>query len=683
MKISEKWLRTWINPPIDCKELAAQLTQAGLEVEAISQADGDNFIELNITPNRGDCLSIAGIARELAAINRSKLQAPALQEVKSTIPDQIAVTIEAPDACPRYCGRIIRGVNALAKTPNWLAERLQAVGIRSISVLVDISNYVMLELGQPLHAFDLSKITGDIKVRYANANEQLQLLDQQTVKLTPQVVLIADNDKALALAGIMGGLASAVTLETKDVFLESAFFNPSAIAGLARYFGLQSDAAYRFERGVDPELPLQALNRATELILSIAGGEAGVIVEKTSTEHLPTTPIITLRYARIQRILGTLVPEHDVSEILVNLGMQVQPIKDGWQVQVPSWRFDIKQEVDLIEEIARLYGYDNITAQLPIAELSLKQLPNAREKYQAISQLLIDRGYSEAITYSFIAKDRQSLFSNSDNNHDLALSNPLSADLAVMRSSLWPGLLSALNYNLNRQQTRLRLFETGLSFIIRDEDNNKLSQQNTLAGLCTGLVYPEQWGFEKRAVDFFDVKGDVEAILASLSPLDNFTFVPAQHKGLKPGECCAIAYQGKTIGYLGALNTEISSKLEIPQAVYLFEINLEGFADKLPIHYRKLSKFPSIRRDIALLVEQTISYQQIRDNIAKLQDPLVKTVEIFDIYQGKNIKPGYKSIAIALFLQHLDRTLVDEEVNQSVNSIITALMQTIGAELRG
>jgi phenylalanyl-tRNA synthetase beta chain len=635
----------------------------------------DQIIDVDLTPNRGDCLSIAGIAREVGVINRLAVNPVAIPEVQKSIPDTLPVKLLAAEHCPRYVGRIIRGIRTKAQTPIWMIERLRRSGIRSINPVVDVCNYVMLELGQPMHGFDLSAVSQEIRVRMAKAGEKITLLDGKEIELNTRTLVIADAEQPLAIAGVMGGVSSSVTQVTQDIFLESAFFNPQSIASASRSFQLFSDSSSRFERGVDPQLQIKALNRATELLLEIVGGKPGKIIEVTSEVNLPKQPTIKLRRERILRILGIKIADETVVEILNRLGMQTQVQQDGWEVLIPSYRFDINIEVDLIEELARIYGY----TEIPNAKLqgSLNILPDPEQtlSLSKVRQLLVDKAYTETINYSFVDPKLETLLN--PRTPALTLINPISSDMAVMRTGLWSSLISCALFNLNRQQSRIRIFETGLCFYDRE---GHVIQEPRVAGLVTGSVYPEQWGLENRPVDFFDMKNDVEALLQLTGKQARFE--AAEHPALHPGQSAAISLDGKKIGYLGQLHPQIQQTLEIDAPVYLFALNWNLLKSKTLTHYQMPSKYPSVRRDIAIIVEENVPIQQIRDTIATSAGELLKQLQLFDIYQGEGIDSGKKSVALGLIFQLDSRTLVDKEIDDAVQKVIQQLEHAFNAILR-
>ena len=523
----------------------------------------DTIIEVDLTPNRADCLSVAGVAREVATLYKSELNAVEVTNVPVGTDESFTVSVSATQACPRYTGRVIRDVNAQAITPLWMIEKLRRAGIRSLGPCVDVTNYVMLELGQPMHAFDLDELKGGIQVRMADVGENITLLDGKEITATENTLLIADEEKALALAGIMGGEKSGVADKTRHIFLESAHFNPLAIAGKAREYGLHTDSSHRFERGVDPELPLQALERATQLLIDICGGQAGPVVDQTSTKDLPSREPVQLRLERVNRMLGIEFKAAEVESILSRLGMQLDKQKDGWLVSPPSFRFDIAIEADLIEEIIRIHGYNNIPRKLPTYQPAMKPLKEAEIGLQRIKDVLVERGYHEAISYSFVDPKWQAAID--PDIEPVKLANPISADLSVMRTSIWPGLLKAVAHNLNRQQPRVRLFETGLTFVKQD---GELVQNAKVSGAITGSIVTEQWSADDRKVDFFDVKSDLEAIL-SAGGLNKVHFEKAQHSALHPGQSAKIFKKNQAIGWIGALHPNTQKSLDIDPPVYV------------------------------------------------------------------------------------------------------------------
>ncbi len=637
----------------------------------------DTSIDIDLTPNRGDCLSIAGIAREVGALTRSPVTEPLIESVMPQIETVFPVTVAAPEACPRYLGRVLQGVNLQIPTPWWIQERLRRSGLRSLGPGIDITNYVMLELGQPMHAFDLDRLHKGIQVRYAQPNESLTLLNGKELQLDTETLVIADDQRPLALAGIMGGEDSGIREQTQNLFLESAFFNPTVIAGRARFYGLHTDSSHRFERGVDPELPQRAMERATALLLEIAGGQAGPMIEITEASQLPPRRTILLRAARLSQVLGIVLPEQQVSEQLTRLGLAIERVGEDWQVTVPSFRFDLALEVDLIEELGRLHGYDRLPSTRPSEWMPPVLTVEAKVPARRISQLLIDRGYQEVITYSFIEPKLQQILD--PEQPPVVLANPISAEMAVMRTMLWPGLIQALRYNLYRQQERVRLFESGLIFKGQLPD---ITQEKTIAGLIFGTRYPEQWGETNQLVDFFDLKGDVEAVLGLGGQKDHFEFVVDKHPALHPGQSARIIREGYAVGWLGALHPAAERALDLTGHVYLFSLQVKAVENgALPL-FQSWSKFPFIRRDIALLVHNDIPVQAIFDCLQGLRSDILKEFQLFDVYTGKGVDPDKKSLALRLTLQHPSYTLTDDRVNTFVERVVTVLSAELGAIIR-
>ena len=649
----------------------------GTNIRDYLQLD-DVMLELGLTPNRSDCLSISGIAREVGVLNRCELTAVAEAVIESAIDDQFPVEVTATEACPRYLGRVIKGINPKVATPMWMQERLRRSGVRSISPVVDVTNYVMLELGQPMHAFDLNKLSGGIQVRFANSDEQVKLLNDETIKLSSDTLVIADQNGPLALAGVMGGNDSAVEDETVDLFLESAFFDPDVIAGKARRYGLHTDSSHRFERGVDYELPRRAMERATQLLTEIVGGEVGPVVEALSEAHLPKRVPVTLRATRLKRLLGVELAKDDVSEILTRLGMKTEcSANDEWCAVAPSFRFDISIEADLIEELARIFGYENIPSIPPVARLQINAPSETEVTPQRIRQLFVDRDYQEAITYSFVDEAQQLRL-----NPEVAaikLANPISADMSVMRTTLWTGLLQALSYNQNRQQKRIRFFEIGVRFCGELEARK---EEKVIAGVVCGSQSAEQWGQKSREIDFFDLKADVEALLA-LAPGRKFTFNAEAHPALHPGQSAVISDEnGVACGYVGLLHPEISKKIGLEGNAFLFEISYESIAKRALPAFHELSKFPAVRRDIAVIVDENVSSQSISECVKLAAGELLQELQLFDVYQGKGVDSGRKSIALGLTLQEFSRTLTDSEIDGVVVGVLSSLNENLGATLR-
>ena len=789
MKVSEQWLREWVNPALDTQELVAQITMAGLEVDGVDPVGGDcsgvvvgevrtvnphpdaeklrvcevfdgeqthqvvcgaanvaagmrvpfarlgaqlpgglkikkaklrgveshgmlcseqelglaeesdglmplpadaplgedvvNYLRLNdcvidvdLTPNRSDCLSVAGLARELGVLNRLAVTAPEIQPVAARIPDRFEIRVEAPAACPRYIGRVIRGVDLSRPSPLWMQERLRRSGMRSIDAVVDVTNYVMLELGQPLHAFDLNQLRGGIVVRMARSGEQITLLDGQTIELKDNTLLIADQEKPLALAGIMGGEHSGVTENTRDLFLESAFFAPLAVTGRARQYGLHTESSHRFERGVDYQLQRQAAERATQLLLEIVGGEPGELIEVVAEQELPVAQHVTLRHQRAEELLGMTFTRGEVEDILTRLGLTLEETTEvGWTWGAPSYRFDIEREVDLIEELGRIRGYNNLPVTKPKVELGFQAVPETRHSWSEFKEHLVTLGYQEAITYSFVDPQLQKALFPDLNG--IALANPISADLSVMRVSLLPGLVNALRYNQNRQQNRVRLFETGLRFV---QESDKISQEPMLAGLIAGSRDPESWTVKAVPVDFYDAKGDVESLLARIGT--GFSFQPGSHPAMHPGQCAQIERNGELVGFVGALHPAVANSLNLNGPVFIFELCLTLVTEgKLP-SFKGFSKYPGTRRDIAVVVDKQVLFAEIEALARKVAGQWLTQVRLFDVYEGAHIEEGKKSVALGLVWQHPERTLQEEEITAAFEAVIRELEKEFGALLR-
>ncbi|MFC0180301.1 phenylalanine--tRNA ligase subunit beta [Thorsellia kenyensis] len=644
----------------------------------------DKMIEVSVTPNRADANSILGIARDVAAYYDLKLKTPKIEITEPTTDAILKISIEAPIACPKYLGRVIKNVDMQAKTPIWMKEKLRRSGIRSIDPIVDVTNYVLIELGQPMHAFDFNKIEGGIKVRMAKKDEKITLLDNQTVSLNEDVLVIADNNKALAMAGIFGGLNSGVTADTQSIVLESAFFHPLAITGRARRYGLHTDASYRYERGVDYQLPFQAMHRATELILAICGGEAGEIVEAISDEHMPKQNSITLRFKRIAQLLGYQIESSIIEPILTRLGCEIEDASTRdekiWLVKVPSWRFDMAIEEDLIEEIARIDGYDKIVSQNIESELIIRKKSETALTIERLKYSLVEKGYYEAITYSFVCPKIQSMLH--PNQVAEILPHPISQDMSAMRLSLLPGLLSAVVYNQNRQQTRLRLFEYGLCFTPDKESDLGISQTAHLGGVLTGLRYPEHWCFDKSQADYFDAKGDVEALLSLTGKMENFHFVHSKHNALHPGQSADIYLGDEYVGFVGVLHPLIEKALDLNGKTMVFQLNWDSINETILPAPQELSKYPANRRDIAIIVNNDVEAKKILQICKEVGKRSLIEVKLFDVYEGKGIAEGQKSLAISLVLQENNRTLTEDEISQTVNACVSALKHHVGASLR-
>lgn len=636
----------------------------------------DQIIELLLTPNRGDCLSVSGVAREISALNNS-----AYQRKKTEIPEQTGqqsrdVIINEPAACPRYVGQVIENVDVSRLSPIWLTEKLRRCGVQSINPVVDITNFVMLELGQPMHAFDNDKLQGEICIRYASSNEKVELLNGQKYTLSTDTLLISDDNGALAMAGIMGGLASATTDNTKNIFLESAFFNPHTIIGKARQYGLHTDSSHRFERGVDFQMQRWAIDRAIQLIVTVCGGQPGPIIEIISENDLPVLKQVHLRRSQIKRLLGITLADEDVLGIFSRLGMPIEAHDKGWLVTAPSFRFDIAIEADLIEEIARIYGYNNIKTQSPVVHLNMHKENKLQTHIKKMRQLLVDRGYQEAITYSFV--DAKILEILNPGVKALPLANPITSELSVMRTSLLPGLVGALLHNQKRQQSRIRLFETGLIF----KNKQKLSQIPAFAGIISGNIDKNQWGICNRACDLFDLKKDIEALFDLNTYKISVHFEPIEHSALHPGQSANIIHNNQQLGFIAALHPYTQKILGLNKEAFVFEIELDNISKQIPTKYKKISKFPSVQRDISITVAEEISIAEIMDWIRKTTPDVLHKLELFDVYRGEAIDLGKKSLALGLTFQHTSSTLTDSGVASAEELILGSLCKKFGALLR-
>ncbi|MGA6878553.1 phenylalanine--tRNA ligase subunit beta [Acinetobacter sp. AND/436] len=791
MKISENWLRTWVNPAIDSEKLSDQLTMLGLEVDDLSPAakpftgvvvgevltveqhpdadrlrvttvnigsgeplqivcgapnvragmkapvatigavlpgdfkikkgklrgvesqgmlcgaseidledkiDGllelpvdapvgvnireyldldDNVIDISITPNRGDCFSIRGIAREIGVINQLPVTAPEIKEMAASIADEKKVVVST-EGCPRYLGRVIKNVNTKAATPEWMERALARSGIRQHSILVDITNYVLMELGQPLHAFDAAKVQGAVQVRQATGGEKLVLLNEQEVELQDDVMVIADDEKALAIAGIMGGLSSSVTDETTEIFLESAFFAPLHIAGRARRFGLHTDASQRYERGVDFELPLIAMHRASQLISELAGGEFGPITVAENAAVLPTRDAIELKQAQVDQLLGYSVDSDFITDALTRLGCEVTVKAQGqWSVVPPSHRYDMAIYQDLIEEVARIHGYDNIQISLPVIDTKLAKYQDQFEVAQ-LRQTLVTLGYQEAISFSFADLKLEKQLNAAVN--PLALANPISSDLAVMRSTLLSSLIPCVQYNINRQQSRVRFFELGLRFDYQNAASiHDLKQIPTLAMIAVGAKTAESWHGKPQAMDFFDLKGEVEELLAAGRV--QVEYVRSERSWLHPGQSAEILVNGQSIGYLGRLHPSLENELDLG-TTWVAELDQQAVLQTYVSNFTELSRFPSVRRDIALLISDKINVSEIQQLIEQTGGELLHSTWLFDVYTGQGVEAGKRSLAFALLWQHPTRTLEDAEIKSGMDNILQVLENTYQATLR-
>ena len=680
MHYSESWLREWVNPDLTLKEFSKLLTKIGLEVEGYE----NHILDIAIPPNRGDCLSMQGIAREIAAVLHIPLKKHIIPSHPAAIEDVLPIHVRSHKQAPCYIGRIIRNINRHAVTPAWLQERLEACGLNCIHPIVDIVNYVMLELGQPMHAFDLNSIHREIQVRLSKSGEVIILLDGSQKTLDNQTTVIADATKLLAIAGVMGGADSGVTSQTTDIVLESAYFPPADIARARQQYRLQSESATRFERGVDPTIQQVAIERVTTLIVEIAQGEPGPLINRTHKTAITRKKQVTLTQKHLEKVTGICFKNKDVDSIFKSLHFEYQSMRHGWRVTIPPYRFDLSLPEDLIEEIIRFYGLDQLPVQVLKGVLtvipntaSIGTMSRATGDWHILRQLLSDQGYSEIISYSFVEKTLQ--LALNPNQTSFELSNPMTAEMSVMRTNLWPGLIQSLLYNLNRQQNHICLFEIGTVFF--NEDRSSLAEHPRLAGLIAGSCFEEQWGLQTRDVDFYDIKGHVEALLRHYNVLDQCSFIAETHAALHPGQAAGIYYLNQLIGKVGALHPALLLDLKVTDPVFVFELDLK-LLQAIPIKLSAISSFPTIRRDLAILIRETVPAKEIQDTIQLAAGDLLKSVFVFDVYQGTGVPVGQKSIAFALILQHGARTLVDAEVASTMERTVALLEKTFGATLR-
>ncbi|MFX0565750.1 phenylalanine--tRNA ligase subunit beta [Kosakonia cowanii] len=640
----------------------------------------DNTIEISVTPNRADCLGIIGVARDVAVLNKSPLNEPEIAPVAATINDTLPIVVEAKEACPRYLGRLVKGINVSAPTPLWMKEKLRRCGIRSIDAVVDVTNYVLLELGQPMHAFDSDRLEGGIVVRMAKEGETLVLLDGNEAKLGTDTLVIADQKNALAMGGIFGGEHSGVNSETKNVLLECAFFNPLSITGRARRHGLHTDASHRYERGVDPQLQYKAMERATRLLLDICGGEAGPVIDVTNEASLPKRATIRLRRSKLDRLIGHHIADEQVSDILTRLGCEVTAGQDEWLAVAPSWRFDMEIEEDLVEEVARVYGYNNIPDEPVQAGLIMGEHREANLSLKRVKTMLNDKGYQEVITYSFVDPKLQQLIHPGE--EALVLPSPISSEMSVMRLSLWTGLLGTIVYNQNRQQSRVRIFETGLRFVPDTQANLGIRQDVMLAGAICGNRYEEHWDLAKNSVDFFDLKGDLESVLELTGKTGAIEFRAETNPALHPGQSAAIYLKDKRIGFIGVVHPELERKLDLNGRTLVFELEWNALADRAVPQAQEISRFPANRRDIAVVVNENVPAADVLAECKKVGANQVVGVNLFDVYRGKGVVEGSKSLAISLILQDTGRTLEEDEIAATVARCVEALKERFQASLR-
>lgn len=655
-------------------ELSHELTLGQTLYDAL--ALDDHIITVDLTPNRADCLSVMGIAREVAVLNQLPLQQPLITPVTATSDTERPIAVLAPAACPRYLGRVIENINSQAQTPLWMIERLRRSGLRSIDPVVDVTNYVMLELGQPMHGFDLEQIHGGIVVRFAESGEVLTLLDKSEVQLFTETLVIADHQRPLAIAGVMGGQDSGIQKSTQHIFLECAFFAPLALAGQARRYGLHTDASHRFERGVDAQLQHQAIARATQLLLDIVGGEPGPVTEALSTSHLPHEVTIALPYSLISQVLGIELPVAWVQTTLEGLAFKVTATEDGWLCHAPSHRFDMNISEDLIEELARIYGYNRLPVSQPKLALDIPASSETQQDKSLLQQRLLSYGYHEIVSYSFVSAELQAMVD--PNQQPLVLANPISEELAVMRTTLAGGLLRALKHNLNRQQQRIRLFETGLIF---QGTLDELVQEKRVGGMLYGPRYDAPW-LNRERLDFYDLKAHVEGLCQPATGR-SLRFTSLTHSALlHPGQAATVALDDQPIGWLGRLHPALQSQLDIKHPVFLFELNLSQLLTRQVPNALPISKFPASQRDIALVLPDAVSASQVMALVKQAAGEWLLHSEVFDVYTGSPLKPNEKSLAISLNWQHPKRTLQEEEVAQWMTAVIQQLETQLGATLR-
>lgn len=666
-------------------ELPAELTMGAALRDQLGL--DDTSIDVDLTPNRGDCLGIKGLAREVGLLNDQAVTEPTIAAVSATHDQCFDVRLEAATGCPRYLGRVVTNIDPQAQTPLWMAEKLRRSGIRCIDPTVDITNYVLLELGQPMHAFDLAVLEQGINVRMAQSGERLTLLDGRDVELDTDTLLITDAAGPVAIAGVMGGARSGISTSTNDVFLECAFFNPLAIAGTARRYGLHTEASQRYERGVDFELQEQAMERATQLLLEICGGAAGPVVVTQEAAALPTRDTVSVRHTRLEELIGVDISPSEVDRVFAQLHFEVTARNEAvtgdisWTIQAPSHRFDIAVEADLVEEVCRVYGYNNIAARQTSTQQTLGRIPISQTPERRLREYMADIGYLEAVTYSFVDPALQELLA--PNTPAMQLSNPMSADLSVMRTSLVPGLVSAMQANIARQASRLRLFEVGLCFLPRTaNDSRELRQVQTLGGLLWGRRAPQSWGSGDEGVDFFDAKGDLEALIEAFGAQD-LAIEPAVDAVFHPGQFAVITdASGARIGRLGRLHPSIEAALDTQQGVYLFEVQTQAILARSKPQFATLSKFPRVRRDLALVVGKGVSAATVQQVVRDALQEILVDFTLFDVYTGKGIDSNEKSLAIGLTLQAPSATLTDVEIGQFVERVTQALQQQLGARLR-
>ena len=676
MQFSRNWLKEFVDIKISDEELCDQLTMLGLEVDSCKKYQSkltgkDAIIKLDLTPNRGDCFSILGVAREVAAVNNLPLMLPKITNIKNSVQSPISVSV--CNEAPRYVGRYITKVNLKKKTPALIKERLKLSDIKIIDPIVDVTNYVLLELGQPLHAFDADKLEGNLEVRFAKEKEKITLLDENKLNLNNECLVIADQKKPVALAGIMGGLETGISNKSQSIYLESAFFTPTAIRGRARKFSIQTDASTRFERGVDFDLQVLAIKRASALINETLGCEFSPIQEFLRKSSIPKNKNIILNTSNINKILGTDLNKSVVRNSLRSLGLlNSVSNKDTLKVQVPSWRFDLKIEADLIEEVARLVGYNNI----PKSSLGRKTRTSEDALQSSIRKTFQSMGYNEVITYSFIDQSVAEL-SKEENKKLIFVENPISQNMNVMRTSLLPSLLETLSYNINQGSENIKIFEIGSVF--RKNNSNKVDEREVVGGLISGVEGKDNWSGSNKAMDFFDLKGNIETVLPDSS---KFTFKKGQISYLHPGKT-AFLYKAQTlVGYIGTVNPKLLDKFDIKSEVNFFEIDINEISSNRSLKFKKFSRYPLAQRDLSFVVNEDTASSTITAAIASKAGSDLKAANLFDVYVGKGIAKGKKSLTYSLSWQSKNRTLTDDEVDKIMGKIVSFLSKKFNAKLR-
>ncbi len=652
----------------------------GMDIRKYLDLD-DWIIDIDLTPNRADCFSVLGVARDIHAISGAPLAQPFKEQaIEGVMACPQRVQVKEPKACPKYLGCVVSEFDTQARTPHWMVKKLQRSGIRSLGLVVDITNYVLLEFGQPMHAFDLDRLKGDVQVRYALPAEMLVTLDEKERVLSEDTLVIADDSGAIALAGIMGGLSASVTEQTTRIFFESAHFSRLAITGKARQYGLHTDASMRFERGVDPLLPERALNRALALFTEIAGGTVSQVIHDTFEEYLPKPATIVLHEEMIKKRLGVTISAQKVEKIFERLGCDLEKVEQGWKVTPPSFRFDMSIEMDLIEEIGRIFGYNQLPEVSMVAPVTLAPSSESEQSLLSLKQALVQRGYHEIITYSFVEASKQKLLE--PERPVVELKNPISDDMGVMRTSLFSGLLQSVAYNQNRQCSRVRLFESGLVFYKNDLESTGATQVPVLGGIIAGSASPSGWNVSEQSVDFFDLKGDLETLIAMSHQTQSIRFEACEHPALHPGQSAAIMKNGEEVGIIGQLHPSLVKPMGVSGKVYMFQIRQSALMTMTTPTVKEVSKFPEVQRDLAFVMDDIVPVQALMDAVMAVDSEILKSVELFDVYTGEGIKASQKSVALTLKIQHQKQTLQDSEVDALVSQVLETVKQSVNAELR-